>query len=122
MHGEATGSIHVNDLTSQQVAEGDPSRTFLDGSKYWMLELPSVRLGLGHFRPGWTWSKHAGPQTDQPSTAHIGYVQSGRMAVKSAAGRVVELGPGDAFEVGPGHDAWVLGNEPCVALDITFNS
>jgi hypothetical protein len=110
----------MNDMTFQQFTGAPPARTFLDGSEYWVLELPSVRLGLGHFRPGWTWSKHAGKQTGQPSAAHIGYIQSGRMAVRSAQDQVAELGPGDAFEVGPGHDAWVVGDELCVALDMAL--
>lgn len=37
----------------------------------------------------------------------------------AADGTEVDLGPGDAFEVGPGHDAWVKGDEVCVALDVT---
>lgn len=79
-----------------------------------------MRVGLGHFRPGWVWSRHAGAQTGKESQEHIGIVQSGRIAVKSADGSEIEVGPGDAFEVGPGHDAWVLGTEMCVALDVSL--
>jgi hypothetical protein len=39
------------------------------------------------------------------------------MAVCSRDGLEVEVGPGEAFLAAPGHDAWVLGDEPCVALD-----
>ena len=42
------------------------------------------------------------------------------MAVVSSDGSKVELGPGDAFDVGPGHDAWVIGDDLCVALDVSF--
>ena len=84
------------------------------------MDLPSVRIGLGHFRPGWVWSEHAGAQTGAESQKHIGIIQSGRMAVRSADGRKVEIGPGETFEVGPGHDAWVVGNETCIALDVCF--
>jgi hypothetical protein len=41
------------------------------------------------------------------------------MAVRSAGGKKITVGPGMAFEVQPGHDAWVVGDEPCVALDFT---
>jgi hypothetical protein len=39
------------------------------------------------------------------------------MVIKSVEGLEVIVGPGDAFEVAPGHDAWVVGDEPCLALD-----
>lgn len=54
------------------------------------------------------------------SQHHIGIIQSGKMAVKSADGSKIETGPGEAFEVGPGHDAWVVGDEMCIALDVSF--
>ena len=92
----------------------------MDGSEYWLVELPSVRIGLGHFRPGWVWSEHAGAQTGKESQRHIGIIRSGRIAVKDAEGTTIEIGPGEAFEVGPGHDAWVIGDEECVALDVSF--
>ncbi len=107
-------------LSYGSISQGHPIRTFLDGSEYWIVELPTVRIGLGHFRPGWVWSEHAGKQTAEDSLAHIGYIQSGKMAVESADGSQVEIGPGEAFEVGAGHNAWVVGDEMCVALDVTF--
>jgi hypothetical protein len=93
------------------------SREFLDGSRRWTAQLPSLRIGYGVYRPGWRWSLHAGPQTGLPSEAHTGYVEAGRMAVRGAGGQEVTVGPGEAFAAGPGHDAWVVGDEPCVALD-----
>lgn len=41
------------------------------------------------------------------------------MIIQDATGAEREVGPGEAFEVGPGHDAWVIGSEPCNALDFT---
>ena len=110
----------MSDLEYKTIPYGPPVRTFLDGSDYWVIDLPSVRIGLGHFKPGWVWSEHAGAQTDKESQSHLGYIQSGVMAVMSSDGSKVELGPGDAFEVGPRHDAWVIGDDLCVALDVSF--
>jgi quercetin dioxygenase-like cupin family protein len=91
--------------------------TFLDGSKRSRIILESVAIGRGEYLPGWRWSAHAGRQTGTNSEAHIGYVLSGHMAVRGADGKEITVSPGEAFEVGSGHDAWVVGNEPCVALN-----
>jgi hypothetical protein len=42
--------------------------------------------------------------------------------VRDAEGNEAEVGPGDAFVVAAGHDAWVVGDEPCVALDFIPSS
>lgn len=47
----------------------------------------------------------------------LGYILSGIMTIKDTSGIETEVGPAEAFEVGPGHDAWVVGDESCVALD-----
>ncbi len=101
------------------ITQGAPVRIFLDGSEYWIVELPTMRFGLGHFKPGWVWSQHAGAQTGNDSKDHIGYIQSGAMGVAGADGSQVELRAGDVFAVGAGHDAWVIGDELCIALDVT---
>jgi quercetin dioxygenase-like cupin family protein len=47
------------------------------------------------------------------------YVISGRMRVRMDDGTEKEVVPGDAAVIPPGHDAWVIGNEPCVSIDFT---
>ncbi|MFE0650400.1 cupin domain-containing protein [Streptomyces sp. NPDC059534] len=76
-------------------------------------------VGRAVFEPGWQWSKHVGPiaGTDSCQVSHVGYIVSGRMKVVMDDGESVEFGAGDFMRVPPGHDAWVLGDEPCVALD-----
>jgi hypothetical protein len=91
--------------------------TFIDGSKRCVAKLRSATVGRGVYNPGWRWSIHAGPQTGNESERHFGWVQSGKMIVCTANKIQVEVGPGDFFEVGPEHDAWVVGDEPCVAFD-----
>jgi hypothetical protein len=102
--------------------EGDEQR-FVDGSRRRVASLPGgVRMGRGEYRPGWRWSEHAAPLSGRPSAAHTGYVISGRLAVETAGGERADVGPGQGFAVGPGHDAWVLGDEPCVALDVAWTN
>ena len=56
--------------------------------------------------------------TDWPNlAAHFGYVISGRMGVRSRGGIEAQAGPSEAFAAMEGHDAWVVGDEPCIALD-----
>ncbi len=93
------------------------SRVFLDGSTRAFEVLLSTGIGLGTYKPGWRWSIHAGPQRGKPSAKHIGYVISGGFIISDASGSELSVGPGEAFEMAPGGDAWVNGDEACVALD-----
>ena len=49
--------------------------------------------------------------------APLGYLVSGRMHVVADDGTEVDLSAGDAYRIEPGHDAWVLGDEPVVGLE-----
>ena len=101
----------------ESLANSKESRSFLDGSSRSTAQLQSAVLGLGTYLPGWKWLLHAGAQTGKSSENHVGYIVSGRVVVQDSSGHEREVGLGEAFEVGPGHDAWVIGDEPCVALD-----
>jgi hypothetical protein len=103
-------------LFGNPAESGDIGR-FLDGSVRSRIALRSVCIGWGTYQPGWRWSLHAGGPSGKPSENHVGYVLSGRLTVQDSSGTEIEIGPGEAFEVGPGHDAWVIGDDPCVALD-----
>jgi len=69
--------------------------------------------------PGWRWSECIKPVagTDSCRLRHLGVVQSGRMRVMHDDGTVLELGPGDAYVIEPGHDAEVVGDEPFVGFE-----
>jgi quercetin dioxygenase-like cupin family protein len=73
------------------------------------------------FEPGWKWSEHIKPiaGTESCQVPHVNYVISGRMKVVMDDGTEKEMGPGDAADIPPGHNAWVIGNEPCVAIDFS---
>jgi quercetin dioxygenase-like cupin family protein len=70
-------------------------------------------------QPGWRWSEHTRPLTGTElcEAPHFMYVISGGFGVRMADGRELALGPGDVAVIPPGHDAWVVGDEPFVALD-----
>jgi hypothetical protein len=76
-------------------------------------------IGRGTFEPGWRWSENVKPiaGTDSCEVAHLAYVVSGRMRVSMDDGAEGEVGPGDVCAIAPGHDAEVVGEEPCVMVD-----
>ena len=100
----------------------DETRAFKDGKgKMDVFSLGEATVGRGEFEPGWRWSQHVKPivGTDSCQAAHTGYILEGRMAVKMDDGSQKEYGPGDFFFMPPGHDAWIVGDKRCVALDFT---
>jgi uncharacterized protein (TIGR02246 family) len=105
-------------LESKNTATPDDKKSFEHGEVS-LVNLAGLTVGRAYFRPGWRWSADVKPLvgTDSCQMAHSGYVVSGRLHVQMTDGRELELGPGDAHLVGPGHDAWVVGDEPCVTID-----
>jgi hypothetical protein len=84
-----------------------------------------VRMGGGTtaarftFEPGWKWSECVKPVagTDSCQARHVGVVGSGRLHVAHEDGTETDLSPGDAYVIEPGHDAWVVGDEPYVGFE-----
>ncbi len=69
--------------------------------------------------PGWRWSECVKPiaGTDSCQHRHVGVVHSGHMRVTHDDGTTLELGPGDAYVIEPGHDAEVLGDEEFLGFE-----
>jgi quercetin dioxygenase-like cupin family protein len=98
----------------------DETRTFEKG-KVELVNLDNVTIGRAVLEPGWSWEKCVKPlvKTNSCEQPHTQYMISGRMKVVMDDGIEEEFGPGDAVIVPPGHNAWVVGNEPVVAVDFT---
>ncbi|HLI59957.1 MAG TPA: cupin domain-containing protein [Solirubrobacteraceae bacterium] len=99
----------------------DESRTPSSRGRIEVVVLGETTVGRATFEPGWRWSVDVKPAagTELCEVRHTGYVVSGREGVRMSDGTEFELGPGDAFVIDPGHDAWVIGDEPCVTLDFS---
>ena len=71
------------------------------------------------FEPGWRWSECVKPVagTESCQVAHLGYVLSGTMMVKMDDGSETRVDQGDVCFIPSGHDAWIVGDEPCVMID-----
>ena len=98
----------------------DETRQFAQGRGcIELVQTPDGPLGRATFEPGWRWSVHAAARagTATCQAAHTGYFVSGRLRVAMDGGETVDYGPGDFAQIAPGHDAWVLGDEPCVLID-----
>ncbi|WP_282693842.1 cupin domain-containing protein [Streptomyces sp. CC208A] len=98
----------------------DETRPFEGGKgRLDLLTTDGGPVGRAVFEPGWRWSEHVKPLagTDSCQASHMGYVVSGRLHVVMDDGEEADFGPGDFMEISPGHDGWVVGDEPCVALD-----
>ena len=67
---------------------------------------------------GWRWSEHfkhlVGGELCQ--ARHMGYVLSGILGVQLEDGTVYEIGPGELYDIPPGHDGYTVGDEPFVSI------
>jgi Cupin domain len=111
--------VALSDLQAKRFESPDEVREFKANGRVELVNLDSGPVGRGTFEPGWRWSNDVKPMagTDSCQVSHIGYVVAGRMKVVMDDGQEVEVGPGDAFHMPPGHDAWTVGDEPCVLID-----
>ena len=84
-----------------------------------VVELDDRVVGRMTYEPGWRWSVDVKPiaETDTCQFHHFGVTISGRLRAQMRDGTELEVGPGDLFEIPPGHDAWVVGDEPWVSVD-----
>ena len=105
-------------IMSKSFDSPDETRT-PDKTRVEVLDLGGTKAARFRFEPGWRWSECLKPVvgTDSCQARHVGAVVSGRLHVKHADGTEVEVGPGDAYIIEPGHDAWVVGDEPWTSFE-----
>jgi hypothetical protein len=91
-----------------------PEKTRVD-----VIRMAGISAARFTFEPGWRWSDCVKPVagTDTCQARHVGIVQSGRLHVRHDDGTEAEVGPGEAYLIEPGHDAWVVGDERFVAYE-----
>jgi hypothetical protein len=107
------------DVVLKRFDEPDETRVF-DKGRFEVVRLGGVTLGRATYEPGWKWSVHVGAKLGQThcEVEHVGIVLSGCATAAMRDGRVIEMRAGHAFYVGPGHDSWVVGDEPYVSLHV----
>ena len=73
---------------------------------------------------GWKWSECIKPHvgTESCQAGHIGVLLQGKIHVVSDDGSEITINAGEAYRLAPGHDAWVIGEEPAVNLEFSTDS
>ena len=107
----------MNHVILKRFEHPDEVRKFEKG-KFELIHLGGMTIGKASYEPGWKWSTHVGRAQGLKSCSveHVGMVVSGRATAAMDDGRVTEMKPGDVFYIAPGHDSWVVGDEPYVSL------
>ena len=106
-------------LEAKSFDSPDEVRPFEGKGKAEIVNVGGQMVGRATFEPGWQWSTNVKPiaGTDSCQIHHVGYVLSGGIKVTMDDGTETEAKAGDVFVIEPGHDAVVVGDEPCVTLE-----
>ena len=105
------------DVVLKRFDNPDEVREFAKG-KFELVRLGGMTIGRATYQPGWRWSADVGAAMGATNchVEHVGMVVSGVATAAMGNGDVIDMRPGDLFYVPPGHDSWVVGDEPYVSL------
>jgi len=107
-------------LQRKSFATPDEVRTFAHG-RVDVIVLDEISIGRFALQPGWRWSQDVKPVVGTRScqNRHIGYVTVGSLQVTMDDGTEIVIRAGDGYEIPPGHDVLVIGDEPFEAIEFT---
>jgi class 3 adenylate cyclase len=105
-------------LQRKPIEQPDEVRQYTNGATE-IFELDDFVIGRMIMHPGWHWTRDVQPivGTERCLNHHLGYVVRGTLHVALEDGSELDIGPREMFEIPPGHDAWVVGDEPWEAID-----
>ena len=108
----------MTNLTVRSFDAADETRT-PDKTKLDLVDLGSAKAGRLTAQPGWRWSECIKPVvgSDSCQARHVGVITAGHLHIVHDDGTEADAGPGDAYVIEPGHDVWVIGDEPMVAFE-----
>jgi hypothetical protein len=109
----------LKQIERKNLSKPDEKRSF-DRGQVELASLGGITFGRATLQPGWKWSTCVKPlvKTKSCEASHLQYQISGRLHVVMDDGTRADFGPGDVANIPSGHDAWVVGNEPVVLIDI----
>ena len=107
-------------LQNKSLSHPDEIRTF-DHGRVELVKVGDVTFGRATLEPGWRWSSSLKPlvKTEKCEAPHPQYHLSGTLHVVMNDGTEAEFGPGEVSLIPSGHDAWVVGDEPVVVVDVS---
>jgi hypothetical protein len=110
----------MNKIQKKTVSQPDERRTF-DKGQIDIVSLGGLTFGRATLQPGWKWSTCVKPlvKTKSCQSPHLQYHVSGHLRVVMDDGSKRDFGPGDVALIPPGHDAWVVGGDSVVVIDIS---
>ena len=109
----------VRSLDAKSHASPDEVRT-PDKTRVEVVRLDGFTIGRLNMEPGWRWSECIKPVvgTETCQVSHVGYMVSGQIVVRLENGTEQTVSAGQSYTIPPGHDAWVVGDEPAVAIEV----
>lgn len=112
-------AVNAQTIESKSLNSPDQTTPFEKG-KMETVTVAGVTLHQITFQPGWKWSDHMKPavKTESCQKRHLMYIVSGKLKVVMNDGTQKELVAGDFTVIEPGHNAWVVGDEPAVTLEM----
>jgi quercetin dioxygenase-like cupin family protein len=99
---------------------GAPDRVVsFNRGKIDFFQIGGITITRTEFQPGWHWAVDAKPVvgTETCQVHHTGIAISGRLHVRLDDGTETEISAGSAFDIPPGHDGWVVSDDPWVTID-----
>lgn len=107
-------------MERKNLSSPDKTTAPFEKGKIETVTVASVTLLRETLEPGWKWSEHVKPvvKTTSCQKRHLKYIISGRQKVVMDDGTEMELIPGDFAVIEPGHNAWVVGDEPNILLEM----
>jgi class 3 adenylate cyclase len=107
-------------LQRKSFATPDEVRTFAHG-RLDVIVLDEIAIGRFALQPGWSWSQDVAPVVGTRScqNRHVGYVTVGSLQVTMDDGTELVIRAGDGYEIPPGHDVLVIGDEPFECVEFT---
>jgi class 3 adenylate cyclase len=105
-------------LQRKSFATADEVRSFPRGRVEIVL-LDEIAIGRFRLKPGWRWSQDIAPivRTRSCQNRHVGYAMSGSLQVTMDDGTELIIRAGDGYEIPPGHEVCVIGDEPWESVE-----